>query len=480
MTQITTEESSAQTKQAPPNHSDDTLHSVLWLAGTLMAALGIIGYLFWALNGNLVKEGNWVAVDFHTYYQAAQVVRRGSDIYTAGISPLYIYPPLLAIFVVPLSLLTANEATIIWKLSQHLFLLAAGGLLVSLMPVRVRPLAAGILFLGWLTVPVQDEIQVGESNSLVLILIVGAIWLTSRVLQATDKGATIGPPRQLSGLFSPGITPPALGAGLLLALAASIKVLPLLLIVYFWWRGPRAVAAVATGGFLLIQLILFALTPSTADYWFTQFPALFGQAFPYLDNQSLNALISRAVLPGTDPSTPNMQVLDAEALRPLLTWVANLLALAATIGVVWAAGVRRARFVAAATPTPLLLETGLALLTIHLVSGSTWLHHLVDLGVPILALLYAWWTGIRARTPSKARTVLFGAAIGVVMASLLHRPADWLQAVNLLAPANTLFALLASSTGTWTVIALWLAVAYVLLHITFDQSGVGRTGNHIS
>ena len=78
----------------PPatDRADATLH----LVGALLGAFGVGGYLFWALNGGLVREGNWIGVDFHVYYQAAQALRRGADIYSADISPPYVYPPLLA------------------------------------------------------------------------------------------------------------------------------------------------------------------------------------------------------------------------------------------------------------------------------------------------------------------------------------------------------------------------------------------------
>ena len=104
-------------------------------------------------------------------------------------------------------------------------------------------------------------------------------------------------------------------AGMLLALAAGIKVLPLLLVAYFWWRGPRRVAAFATAGFVALQLATLVVTPSTARYWFVEFPSLFGQTFPFLDNQSFNAAISRAFLP-TDPSLPDMQILTGDCCDP--------------------------------------------------------------------------------------------------------------------------------------------------------------------
>ena len=80
--------------------------------------------------------------------------------------------------------------------------------------------------------------------------------------------------------------------------------LRVIVIAYLWLRGPRLVALVATIGFLLLQVIMLLLTPSTADYWITQFPSLFGQAFPFLDNQSLNATIARASPPAPTPPCP--------------------------------------------------------------------------------------------------------------------------------------------------------------------------------
>ena len=473
-------ESTTETGSAPEParaQSDAFVDSAILLAGAFVAAVGIGGYLFWALSGGLVREGNWIGVDFHTYYQAANVVRRGQDIYTAGISPPYVYPPLLAMLVVPLSLLPVEVATALWKLLQHVCLLGSGVLLVSMLPRRVRPLAAGVLLLGLLTVPVQDEIQVGESNSLVLLLVVGALWLVWRM--EPNHGASPANWR----------APLALYAGGLLALAASIKVLPVLVIAYFWWRGPRNVALVATVGFLALQGLTFVLTPSTADYWFTQFPGLFGLAFPYLDNQSINSVVARATIPGTDPTTPNMQVLDAEPLRPVLTWIANLLALGATILVLWVAGRRTAddsfrRAGDGRSPagygraTRLFLEVGLVLLTIHLVSGSTWLHHLVDLGVPVLGLVGFWildfgfWStesmgsnsAPKIQNPkSKIQNLFFGGGLGLILAALLHRPADWLNTANLVMPGSAPVALLASSMFTVVVMALWVWTAVTLL-----------------
>lgn len=424
-----------------------------------MGTVGLVGYLFWAASGGLVREGNWVGVDFHVYYQAAQVLSRSGDIYSAGISPPYVYPPLLAGLVIPLTALSVTAATIFWKLLQHVCLILAGALLVNLLPARIRPMAAGLLMLGWLTTPVQDEMQVGESNSIILLLSVGAIWLILRRKKTKERGIKDG--FFLMPLFLLPL------AGVLLALAVSIKVLPALLVAYLWWRGPRKVAAVATGGFVILQLIMLALTPSTARYWLVEFPGLFGQAFPYPDNQSINAFFSRALLP-TDPGLPSMQLADGEALRAVLTWIANMLV---AFGAVWVLRKAGRHSTEKDQTGRLLLEVGLVLLTTHLVSGSTWLHHMVALAVPLAALIGAWWLKYEeaeGRDESyghrlRDRTLLLAILIGATLAVLLHRPSEWLSVVGGIVPGNPLVALVASSSAMWAVVAVWVAVASTLL-----------------
>lgn len=419
------------------------LDRVIRLAGLLLGLVGLTGYALWAANGGLVREGNWIGVDFHVYYQTALVLRRGQDIYHAGIAPPYVYPPLLAMLVLPLAALPATPATILWKLGQHLGLLLAGGLLINLVPGRIRPLAAGVLLCGLLTAPLHNEIEVGESNSLILALLAGALWLLAH--------RDTAPPTEVSRAEA--------GAGALLALAVSIKVLPAVLVAYFWGRGPRLVAAVATGGFLLLQALQLLATPATLDYWLHEFPALFGQAFPYLDNQSLNAALARALLP-TDPALPTLQLLDGAAWRPALTWLANGLALI-TSGWVLARAARR-------SPPPtgpdrrlrLLAEVGLVLLTIHLVSGSTWLHHLIDLAVPLTALLGIGWLAVVAG--NRRWAIGAGALVGGALLLLLPRPDQWVQWVAALAPGQPLPAWLASNIPLWVLLALWAALALVI------------------
>ncbi|HKP52884.1 MAG TPA: glycosyltransferase family 87 protein [Chloroflexia bacterium] len=443
-------------------------HSAFTLAGWLFSAIGIGGYLYWAANGGLVRDGNWIALDFHVYYQASRVLGRGEDLYLAGISPPYIYPPLLAILVLPLSALHVTTATIIWKLLQHVCLIAAGWLLVRLLPKTVRPLVAGVFFLGWLTTPLQTEIKVGQVNSLILLLIAGALYLILR--QREGPGTSVDSASTESiGVNASMVVPTArsslyIFAGLLLALAVSIKVLPVLLVAYLWWRGPRIVAAVASGGVIALQLICLLVTPATARFWFEVFPGLFGEDFHSPDNQSLNATISRALLP-SDPFTPNTQLLDGVTVRSIVTWLANLLVLAVVAWVIWASSKRAPHVSREGRIVRTLLEVSLVLLAIHLVSGSTWPHHLVLLSIPVTALLGAWWLNQETSDPRTSRWntlwVALTLAIGLIL--LLRTPEEWLLLSGTLAPQSPALSLIASSVGTLTIIGWGAAIAVMLL-----------------
>jgi hypothetical protein len=39
----------------------------MWLAGFVLGAIGLAAYVWWAFSGNLVREGNWIGVDFNVY-----------------------------------------------------------------------------------------------------------------------------------------------------------------------------------------------------------------------------------------------------------------------------------------------------------------------------------------------------------------------------------------------------------------------------
>ncbi|HUS16572.1 MAG TPA: hypothetical protein VM536_16370, partial [Chloroflexia bacterium] len=117
------------------------------------------------------------------------------------------------------------------------------------------------------------------------------------------------------------------------------------------------------------------------------------------------------------------------------------------------------------SPVQLLLETGLVLLTTFLVSGSTWLHHLVGLAVPLVAL-----TGIALHSGGPHRRPA-AAAVAAILVLLTVRPADVVDWVAGMLPGVPLAAWLASNMALGVVLAGWAACAWLLTHEPPSLSG---------
>lgn len=412
-----------QDDQPSPRRLDWTV-----IAGVVLALFGILSYLLW-LPSSLVRKGTWVGVDFHVYYASARMLGRGEDFYT---QIPYIYPPLLAMLAQPLAALPVNTSTMVWKALQHLALLASWGLLVGLAPKRLRFTLATLLLFGLATTVVREEVRLGQVNSIILLLIVAGLSLMARS-STHIVGQSVG--------------------GALVGLAASIKVLPITLVAYLSVRGSRMAAIGAVSAVVLLVLAQLALVPAALSSWIAHFPEVFGLTHGNIDNQSINAALSRALLPGVHQELPAYQLADQAAMRPYLVWAGNILVVAITAVVL----LRQRR------PTDklsLLLAVSLVLLATHLASGSTWLAHLVDLAVPQTALLWAW-SERREGWPRGRPTAL--AVLAGLMALLTVHPEDWVRVAASVAPAMPLIAWIASNIPLWVVLGLWLLTIRLIL-----------------
>jgi alpha-1,2-mannosyltransferase len=363
-------------------------------------------------------------VDFHVYYASANMLRRGEDMYT---QVPYIYPPLLAVLVQPLATLPANTSTMLWKVSQHLALLASWGLLVSLVPKHVRLILATLLLFGLATTIVREEVRLGQINSIILLLIVAGLYLVARSSTRQSVG------------------------GALVGLAASIKVLPITLVAYLLTRGPRRAAIGAGSAVVLLFLAQLAVVPAALNSWVAHFPAIFQLTHGNIDNQSINAALSRALLPSVHEELPVYQLADQAAIRPYLVWSGNVLVVAITALVL----LRQRR---PTTRLPLLLAV--SLLATHMASGSTWLAHLLDLAVVQAALLWAW---AERRDGWPRGRVAALAVLAGLMALLIVHPGDWVRLAASAVPAVPLIAWVASNVPLWVVLGLWVLTIRAIL-----------------
>ena len=384
--------------------------SLLTALGALLGVVGVGSYLAWLPESGLgTATGGW---DFRAYYAAAHALVAGGNLYElgSGTTPFYLYPPLPAFLFLPLALPSdLPTATAIWTVLQHLGLLALGALILALtgggVPGALR--AGLLLFLwGW-GVPLRDEIFLGQVNILVWLLLLGALALARP--WAEERAAGQGLPRLLA-------------AGLLLGLAISIKVQPIVLLPYFILRGRRRLALAGGLAFVLLQAATIPFTASTLDYWQNLFPDLPGRAQGYIDNQSINGLLARWLLDAPGPAAPDERL----AWWRLANWGGALLVLlpvGALLAAPSLAAWRRGAPPASDAPTRrlrMLLEISLLLVSINITSYLTWPHHLLWWVLPALALV-GWWTR-RGPVP-----VGGAAALGLVAVVFSRSPNDWLR-----------------------------------------------------
>ena len=126
-------------------------------------------------------------MDFRIYYDASMALRTGQDMFAAWNpdSPLtYIYPPLLAILFMPLTMLPLEVAAAVWTVISVILL--SGCLWIAARDVMARfdgaqdvaTLPVIILIATLLSVPrIKAEIDQGQVDYLVLLGIIGSLAL---------------------------------------------------------------------------------------------------------------------------------------------------------------------------------------------------------------------------------------------------------------------------------------------------------------
>jgi hypothetical protein len=157
--------------------------------------------------------------------------------------------------------------------------------------------------------------------------------------------------------------------GLLLAAGAAFKLAPIVLVVLLirrgWWRGAAA-AVGAFAGSLALGMLLVGRDALTT--YATQVLPVLTRDDGWLQNQSWNALVSRAV---------DRNVLTVDGTVAVAHWLAMALGLAGLLAAVWAVCARdRGSAVRAA-------EFGAGVVAMLLAGTVTWYEHYVHLVIPL-------------------------------------------------------------------------------------------------
>ncbi len=329
---------------------------------TLLVSLPVLaGVLVW-----LVQYTGGNHIDLEVYRLGVQTWLDGGGLYgrlpatSAGIALPFIYPPFAAALMVPLTVVPWAAAWI------TLFVASVGSLAVTVYVVirRLRPsggrraavvTTSVVLAPALVLEPVLESIKFGQINLVLMAL--GAVDCLARQ--------------------------PRWPRGLLLGIAAAIKLTPAAFVLFFLLRRDYRAAATAAVTGVVGTGIGFAIDAQSSLRYWLEGPAAGVSGSPYYTNQTFQAVLTRLDVAGT-PATVAWVALSAAAL-----------ALAAPV-------IRRAD-----APLALVATAGLALL----VSPTSWSHHWVWVAPALLVFVAV---AVRYRSPSWAAVALLSAAVWYV------------------------------------------------------------------
>ncbi|NQU95649.1 MAG: DUF2029 domain-containing protein [Candidatus Omnitrophica bacterium] len=187
-----------------------TLKRKKWLIALLLVAV------FVSLGFYTTWRTHYKSTDFDTYYYAGRDVLAGASVYTEheSISP-YIYPPFFACLIAPFTLFSLEVTSVFWYILNlalfFLSILLSFRLIFDDKPKAINPnvllSAPVILFFVMLTGLFIDNISMLQANISILFLVVAGLYFFKKKMD--------------------------LPASFFLGLAISIKVIPILFLIYF-------------------------------------------------------------------------------------------------------------------------------------------------------------------------------------------------------------------------------------------------------
>ena len=302
------------------------------LAGLTLVAWVVVGWLDVPLGQRLV--------DLAVYRGAGRSVLDGRDVY-GYLTPApqrlsFTYPPFAALLSVPLAVIPFDVAAGLWTAGELVLTSVITWWGFHRLWPRMGswwPLGLGLVAgLMTLLLPFRDEIKFGQVDELVVVLC----------------------------LLDCAVRRPRWPRGVLVGLAAAIKLTPLVFVPYLFLTGRRRAAVVAAVTAVGVSLLTAAVVPRAShEYWTRDlFHTSRLQDNAGTSNQSLRGMLLRSGLPHA-----GMDVLLALALLTV-----------AVVGFRLAVEAQRVDEVAGVALTGLLAV---------LLSPVAWIHHLVWLPLVI-------------------------------------------------------------------------------------------------
>jgi hypothetical protein len=369
-----------------------------WQLLVTVVCLGLVAYLSYRqIRAQMpMKE----AIDFFSYYKAALALRHGANPYTPGVitigryvpgGPLpagvYVYAPIFAMLLIPLTFLPLQAALALWDACLLAFLFVA--IVMVARAVGVRWPLPGVVFLGTAAAflsPIRDELYMGQADLVLLCLVCVACWALMQ--RRTASG------------------------GLALAAACIIKPPLLLLVAFLVWKREGKTALVAGAAYLGLLLAPFLWLGGQALHdMFALWGFWSNQMVSFENNVAPKAVLARLF-------TVNSFVTPL-VMAPWLMTAIWLIIVAAILLLMMAVMPRRPLRRDARS----LLEIGIVITAMLLISPLTEYIHLTVLVLPLLILLAVARQGEGA--PQLRRRALRGGAIIWLLLCLPLQHVTW-------------------------------------------------------
>ncbi|ROP34970.1 glycosyltransferase 87 family protein [Saccharothrix texasensis] len=342
-------------------------------AGLVLAGLAIAAALGVAVVASLpLRDKLWLLeVDFKVYHMAGSVVLDGISPFDVATDDgfLFIYPPIAALFFVPLGLLNVHVAFGIWTFLNVIALEIAVWLGLGLLAPQARveraKFAVLVTAVALPTATVIMNLGAGQVNIALLLLVLADL-------------------ARKPGRFQ----------GVALGIAAGLKLTPLIFVAYFILTGRIRAAVVSMVSFVGTVVVAFILLPGPSARWWGE----------------LVLATERMTPPGTGPYIQSMRGVLAQMPGVLSApWLWFVLA-----GIVGVAGLAisswYSRHGMEAIGIFSCAVTGL------IISPISWPQHWVWL-IPALAM-WLWWARQR-RSAAHTAAVAVSWLVMVVMTVLI-------------------------------------------------------------
>jgi alpha-1,2-mannosyltransferase len=269
----------------------------------------LLGVLAWAaalaaifpiVHGYLTSPPDQRLVDLDVYRTGGLAVLQGQPLYSVLTQPPqllpFTYPPVAAVFAVPLAMMSWPAAQLVWVAFVYVPFAVIIGFSFRPLLRRAGPwrwvLFAALFGVGAYLFPMQDEMRFGQVDAVLAAL---AVADCAAVRTRWPRGALVG-------------------------LATAIKLVPGVFIIYLWVSGRRRAARTAVLAAVAWTVGAFLLLPrDSVNYWTS---VIFDSGRlgdnAGTENQSLRGLLLRFFLPGQAPGVVWLLIAVAVAVPGFL------------------------------------------------------------------------------------------------------------------------------------------------------------------